>query len=145
MRPVTVLLAIACLSTVAVAAEDTEPKATADYALPPFKAEHPGDTALSQDANGKWRFRSFPGLATLYIHDKDTPGKSNCGAPCTSAWAPLLASSTENKTVGDWTLIPRPDGRHQWAYKGHPVYLRYHDLPADEGNIQRQGFRPLEP
>jgi hypothetical protein len=111
----------------------------------PFKAEHPGDTALSQDAKGHWQFRSFPALATLYVYDKDTPGKSNCGAPCSSAWAPFLASSTEHKPIGDWTLIARPDGRHQWAYKGQPIYLRYHDLPADEGNTTREGFSKLEP
>jgi hypothetical protein len=127
----------------------SQPKADPPEATPenplPFKAEHPGDTALSQDEHGNWRFRSFPALATLYVNDKDTPGKSNCGAPCTSAWAPFIASSTENEVVGDWTLISRPDGHHQWAYKGRPVYLRYHDFPAESGNIQREGFRKLEP
>lgn len=111
----------------------------------PFKAEHPGDTALSQDEDGHWRFRSFPALANLYVYAKDEPGKSNCRAPCTSAWIPLLATSTQSKQIGDWTLTARPDGRAQWAYKGRPVYLRYHDLAADEGNIERQGFRKLEP
>ena len=145
MRRTTLLLALACLSTVAVAADDPSPvKAIPENALP-FKMEHPGDTALSQDENGNWRFRSFPGQATLYVNDKDTPGKSNCGAPCTSAWAPFLASGTEIEPIGDWTLLARPDGRHQWAYKGRPVYVRYHDLSANAGNIQRAGFRRLEP
>jgi predicted lipoprotein with Yx(FWY)xxD motif len=84
-------------------------------------------------------------LATLYVYDKDVPGKSNCGAPCVSAWVPLLASAPENEAVGDWTLISRPDGRHQWAYKGRPVYLRYHDLSANSGNIRATGFQKLEP
>lgn len=154
MRLIPLLLALVCLAGGAAATEQAVPvakmakvdqtKATAEHALP-FKAEHPGDTALSQDAQGKWRFRSFPALATLYVNDKDTPGKSNCGAPCTSAWAPFLASSAENAPIGDWTLIARTDGRHQWAYKGQPVYLRYHDFPAEAGNIQREGFRKLEP
>jgi hypothetical protein len=171
MRPA-LLLALVGLSTVAVAAEQAlpakntaaatrvatqplanatlakasvdRPAATSDRSVP-FNAEHPGDTALSQDEHGNWRFRSFPGLSTLYVYEKDTPGKSNCTAPCASAWAPLLASSTENEPVGDWTPISRPDGRHQWAYKGQPVYLRYHNLAPDVGNIERQGFRKLEP
>lgn len=153
MRLTTLLLALACLSSIALQSRADGPTRQAKVDPPasnpesnlPFKAEHPGDTALSQDEAGKWQIRSFPGLATLYINDKDAPGKSNCGAPCTSAWAPLLASTTENKPIGDWTLIARSDGRHQWAYKGHPVYLRYHDLPAQSGNIQREGFRKLEP
>jgi hypothetical protein len=165
MRLTTLLLALVCLSTAAVATEETSPpeeaasgtrvvsRTSVDGTAPegtpanplPFKAEHPGDTALSQDEDGNWRFRSFPALATLYVNDKDTPGKSNCGAPCSSAWAPFLASSTENDRIGDWSLISVPGGRHQWAYKGHPVYLRYHDLPAHKGNIQREGFRKLEP
>jgi predicted lipoprotein with Yx(FWY)xxD motif len=153
MRSTTVLLALACLATVASQPRAAEPvrqakvdppKAAAEHP-PSFKVEHPGDTALSQDEKGNWRYKSFPALATLYTFDKDTPGKSNCGAPCTSAWAPFVASSTENEPIGDWTLIPRSDGRQQWAYKGRPVYVRYHDLSSRWGEIERQGFRKLEP
>ncbi|MDY6944690.1 MAG: hypothetical protein SXG53_03135 [Pseudomonadota bacterium] len=152
MRPTLLLLALAGLPILAATGEETgppeaklaQPSATPDRSLP-FKAEHPGDTALSQDAQGNWRFRSFPALATLYVYDKDVPGKSNCGAPCVSAWVPLIASAKENEPIGDWTLISRSDGRHQWAYKGQPVYMRYHDLSAKSGNIRAAGFQKLEP
>lgn len=146
MRLTSLLLPLVSLSMSAVAAEEAAPaEPEAQQETPPFKAEHPGDTALSQDEDGNWRFRSFPGLATLYVYAKDTPGKSNCGDPCISAWAPFLASSTETKAIGDWTLIARADGRRQWAYKGQPIYLRYHDFPAAWGNIRAEGFQKLEP
>jgi hypothetical protein len=172
MRPLIILLALASVSAVTMAAEKTAPDSktpaaprlaadqpadtpapqstdaqvdTADQPSVPFPAEHPGDTALSQDENGNWRFRSFPALATLYVYDKDSPGTSNCRAPCASAWMPLLASRAENKPVGNWTLIARADGRHQWAYKGQPIYVRYHDMPDWQGDIQREGFSKLEP
>ena len=144
MRFIAVLLTLVAVSAQPARADEVSPEAEQERSLP-FKAEHPGDTALSQDEHGNWRFRSFPALATLYVYDKDVPGKSNCGAPCTSAWAPFLASNAESEPVGDWTLIARPDGRHHWAYKGRPVYLRYHDMPATSGNIERQGFSKLEP
>jgi predicted lipoprotein with Yx(FWY)xxD motif len=158
MRAMTVLLALLLVCLFASAAEEPAPavksssttrvatrSAEAKLDSVSFKAEHPGDTALSQDEQGKWQIRSFPGLATLYVYDKDTLGTSNCGAPCTSAWAPLLASSIETEPVGDWTLIARSNGQQQWAYKGQPVYLRYHNLPPHRGNIRDEGFRKLEP
>jgi len=111
----------------------------------PFKTEHPGDTALSQE-NGKWRIKSFPGLATLYVSDRDRPGKSNCNFGCDSAWPPLLVTEKPLKRrIGDWTMIEREDGRKQWAYKGRPVYQRYHDIPDDDVDIAREGFHRLEP
>ena len=112
---------------------------------PPFDGRHPGDTALSKDGNGKWQIRSFPTLLTLYVSERDRPGKSNCNSGCDSAWPPLLVSKDEaTAKVGDWTVIVRDDGRRQWAYKGHPVYLRVHDIPLGASDIS-QGWRKLEP
>jgi len=118
-------------------------------AAPPqhqIKEEHPGDTALSQDANGNWIYKSFPALRALYVFDKDLPLKSKCNDGCDSEWPPLLVSGGETvRSVGDWTVIVRDDGRKQWAYKQKPVYMRYHDLPTDGSDIRKEGFRPLEP
>jgi predicted lipoprotein with Yx(FWY)xxD motif len=53
---------------------------------------------------------------------------------CASAWPPLRADKNA-EAIGDWTLAPRSDGNPQWAYKGRPVYVRYHDAPdAPEGD-----------
>jgi len=110
-----------------------------------IRIEHPGDTALSEESPGKFVYKSFPGLAHLYVYDKDSPGKSECNEGCDSAWRPLLVSAGETSTkVGDWSILRRADGRRQWAYKGMPVYLRFHDLPPDD-DTEKQGFHLLVP
>ncbi|MCA0201329.1 MAG: hypothetical protein LCH56_10880 [Proteobacteria bacterium] len=124
----------------------THPTGSAQGAEPGIK-EHPGDVALSQDAGGAWQYRSFPQLARLYISEKDRRGTSTCNEKCASAWPPLF--STENKDpgqrVGQWTVIQRADGKQQWAYKGQPVYQRYHDMPFDPSAKDVEGFKPLQP
>jgi predicted lipoprotein with Yx(FWY)xxD motif len=63
---------------------------------------------------------------TLYVYDKDIhPGTSACDAACTRTWRPAVAPSTA-VPEGDWSLIERPDGARQWAYRGAPLY-RYAD------------------
>lgn len=58
---------------------------------------------------------------TLYTFTRDMTGYSNCNGPCAAAWPPLLAPA-DAKVSGDWTVIPRDDGRRQWAYKGRALY-----------------------
>lgn len=125
--------------------ETSGPKPQSSEEEPPFDGRHPGDTALSKDGNGKWQIRSFPTLLTLYVSDRDRPGKSNCKSGCDSAWPPLLVSKDEaTEKVGDWLVIVRDDGRRQWAYKGRPVYLRVHDIPLGAQEIS-EGWHKLEP
>jgi predicted lipoprotein with Yx(FWY)xxD motif len=111
-----------------------------------MKLEHPGDTALSQETSGDWVYKSFPGLARLYIHDGDGLSVSRCTEGCASAWPPLLATiGKAGEKVGDWTIIARDDGARQWAYKRHPVYTRYHDLQEDAQSLAAEGFHLLTP
>jgi predicted lipoprotein with Yx(FWY)xxD motif len=125
---------LVCWSTLALAEEATTPN-----------LQHPGNTALTQQANGKWSITSFPGLARLYTYERDSPGKSNCNGGCASAWPPLLVPEEEQgPRLGDWTIVVRDDGRRQWACKGRPVYLRYHDMEPD-ASTAREGFHVLEP
>lgn len=128
-----------CLTAAAVAVSAAETDSSA------IKKEHPGDAALSQDANGKYQYKSFPGLSSLYVFDGDAPGKSNCNVDCISAWLPLLVSGGETtEKVGDWTVITREDGQRQWAYKGQPAYTRYHNMRPDSSS-EKQGFHLLKP
>ena len=103
----------------------------------PNTIPYPGDVALSQESGGVWVFRQFPTGLRLYVFDEDTEAKENteaksaCIAGCSFAWPPLRAP-VESKPMGDWTKVHRDgDNYDQWAYKGHPVYIRYHDLPDD--------------
>ena len=118
----------------------------AEQAPSGMKLEHPGDTALSQEDSGTWVYKSFPGLARLYIYDGDGMAVSRCTEGCASAWPPLLVTiGKTGEKVGDWTVIAREDGARQWAYKGHPVYTRYHDLDEDAKSLAAEGFHRLTP
>jgi predicted lipoprotein with Yx(FWY)xxD motif len=112
----------------------------------PANKEHPGVVALSKDSGGVWAYKSFPQLTTLYTSQRDSRGKSGCDERCSSIWPPLAAGTQETgKKVGNWSVINRSDGRSQWAYKGQPVYMRFHDMPADPHAMEVEGFRPLKP
>lgn len=107
------------------------------------QAQYPVDTALMRDEAGNWEYRSFPSGSRLFVHTGDAPGKSNCNVGCSSAWPPLYVSDgSSGEQIGRWTVIVRDDGSKQWAYKGQPVYRRYHDLAGD---IDVKGFRLLKP
>ncbi len=103
--------------------------ANAQDSVPPELA-YPGNVALSKNSNGEWEYRKFPSLMPLYFYDLDKPGsgKSECGDTCSGARPPLQVEGADDKPVGRWIIIQREDGRRQWAYKGHPVYLRFHDV-----------------
>lgn len=70
---------------------------------------------------------------TLYVSDKDAPGKSNCVAECLTAWPPF-AAAPDAKPAGDWSLIAREDGTKQWAFRGKALYTSLKDKPADGSN-----------
>ena len=94
----------------------------------PAKEEHPGEVALMQDGDA-WMYKHFPTNLRLYVFDGDKPDESTCYQACRAVWPPLLPQQTNQKPMGDWSLVKRTDGSAQWAYKHHPVYVRYHDSP----------------
>lgn len=60
---------------------------------------------------------------TLYTYDADTTlGKSDCTGPCAALWPPYAADAAANAS-GDYSVINRADGSHQWAFKAKPLYL----------------------
>ncbi|HUC67361.1 MAG TPA: hypothetical protein VMA53_18105 [Stellaceae bacterium] len=58
---------------------------------------------------------------TLYTFKKDGHDKSNCTAKCAEAWPPFIAPA-DAKPSGHWSIVTRPDGAKQWAFKGKPLY-----------------------
>jgi len=58
---------------------------------------------------------------TLYVFDKDSPGKSACNSSCAGIWPPLMTAAA-SMAMGDYTIVARDDGSKQWAYKGRPLY-----------------------
>jgi predicted lipoprotein with Yx(FWY)xxD motif len=87
---------------------------------------YPTEVALVNEAPKGFTYRQSPERLPLYTWDKDGPGKSNCYEGCDTEWIPLLAPA-EAKPLGEWSLVPRKDGKHQWAYRKRPVYMLIHD------------------
>ncbi|WP_321880872.1 COG4315 family predicted lipoprotein [Paraburkholderia bannensis] len=78
---------------------------------------------------------------TLYAFDKDTaPGKSACVGACAAMWPAAIADSYDKET-GDWSFIPNSDGKHQWAYKGRPLYRFAQD--KQPGQVNGDGFKGM--
>lgn len=68
---------------------------------------------------------------TLYTFDKDSAEKIACVDKCAANWPPFLAEAGAMAS-GDWTLVTRPEGAQQWAYKGKPLYAWVKDMkPGD--------------
>ncbi len=68
---------------------------------------------------------------TLYIFDKDVPGKSNCKDKCATAWPPVMAGASA-KATGKFSIITRDDGAKQWAHDKMPLYGWFKDKkPGD--------------
>lgn len=91
---------------------------------------HPREVALVKEGAKGSVYRKFPSGLRLYVSDRDPPGRSVCVNGCASAWPPVFAPQ-DAQPVGDWTVVKRPDGRPQWAYRGKPVYTRFHDAPDE--------------
>jgi predicted lipoprotein with Yx(FWY)xxD motif len=74
-----------------------------------------------------------PNGMTLYTFDRDPAGagKSVCNGPCAVNWPPLMASDAD-KSVGDYAVITRDDGKKQWAMKGKPLYYWIKDTKAGD-------------
>jgi len=68
---------------------------------------------------------------TVYTFDKDSAGKSMCNDKCAANWPPLMATAGD-KSMGDWTVIKRDDGKMQWAYEGKPLYTFVMDKKAGD-------------
>jgi predicted lipoprotein with Yx(FWY)xxD motif len=74
-----------------------------------------------------------PNGMTLYTFDKDTAGsgKSVCVDKCAVNWPPFMATAGAS-AKGDWSIVTRADGSHQWAYKGSPLYYWIKDQKAGD-------------
>lgn len=115
-------------------------------AAPEPKKEHPGDIALLQENDG-WVYRHAISGFRLYVSDRDVGGKSTCLGGCSRAWIPLYVNGAESSNhIGDWTAVNRDDGTRQWAYKGRPAYMLFHDTPERPiGNGVEGNWFLLEP
>jgi predicted lipoprotein with Yx(FWY)xxD motif len=82
-----------------------------------------------------------PNGMTLYTFDRDTAGdgKSVCLDKCAVLWPPFMASS--GSVSGNWSIVTRPDGAKQWAFKGKPLYYWIKDQKP--GDRTGDGFNKI--
>lgn len=110
----------------------------------PADSPHPGAVALSESKPGQWSYKAFPSLRPLYVNENDSDGKSTCYEGCAMAWPPLAAEQ-QVADVGHWAVVERDTGELQWAYKGKPVYQRFHDSVTKPRGDGLDGFHLLRP
>lgn len=107
------------------------PMVTLASAAPAPDATAPADGRLPGGVRrlGDGGFADAKGLP-LYTFNYDTMvGMSHCEDDCARMWPPLAAPKAA-KAFGDWTVIARPDGSAQWAYKTKPLYTYSQDRPG---------------
>lgn len=77
---------------------------------------------------------------TLYIFDKDKPGVSNCTGACLTLWPAFLPSGAVIQQ-DNISVITRPDGTTQYAWKNMPLY--YYSKDALPGDLTGDGFNGI--
>ena len=76
---------------------------------------------------------------TLYT----IPVATDCGLKCTQMWKPLSGPWMANDR-GDWSVVARPDGGKQWAYRGQPLYRYEGDVkPRETSGNGKDGFNAI--
>jgi len=105
---------------------------------PGLGLNHPDDISVADvpDAGGVALVDSA-GM-TLYAFDGDAEHpRPACRieADCTRHWLPLQAAEIA-RPGGDFSIIARPDGIAQWAYRGRPLYK----FDADQKPSQARGI-----
>lgn len=100
-------------------------------------AIYPGAVALGQSAEGTLGYKSFPELLPLYVFKGEPAGQSLCDRDCTAVW-PIVQAQKSDQPVGEWTIVAREDGRHQWAYRGMPVYTYFEDHPNEPKGVGKR-------
>ncbi len=82
---------------------------------------------------------------TLYVDEKDKPGKPACTGACLTAWPPLAAPATPTYATGltasNYTTVTDANGAKQLAVKGFPLYTWTADKkPGDVTGQDVNGF-----
>jgi predicted lipoprotein with Yx(FWY)xxD motif len=80
---------------------------------------------------------------TLYSLSVERKGKFICtDSMCLSLWKPLtIAKGAVATGVAHLTVVKRPDGRRQVAYRGGPLYTFVEDTRA--GDVKGNGFKDV--
>jgi predicted lipoprotein with Yx(FWY)xxD motif len=79
---------------------------------------------------------------TLYSLSVERNGRFVCTKTCLSIWKPLtLARGAAPAGAAHLTVLKRPDGRRQVAYRGGPLYTFAQDMRT--GDVKGNGFKDV--
>ena len=119
-------------------------KSTLYARVPPRpRRARPARQQVAQDAAGGRQSVELVGQLMGEVPDSES--EIRCGIECPdSVWRPVIAAETD-KPVGNWSLIARPDGRKQWAFKGNWLYTNIRDtMPGDLNGIRGGAGRNMQ-
>src|SRR3954467_10022887 len=141
-RPITLLAAAAAVPLAALtfaACGGGGNNSTASSGPP--KAAGGGTATLGVESSSLGKILADSKGNTLYLFKKDSGTKSACTGACASAWPPLRASGKPTVATGaNASMVgttPRPDGKPQVTYNGHPLYTFTGD--QNPGDTSGQG------
>lgn len=101
--------------------------------------DEPRPKVVTVQGHGEKVFLANAEGLTLYVFDAEVQG-TICVDQCARTWPPLEAKASD-KPVGEWTVLERPEGGRQWAYKGRRVYTFVGDAkPGESEGDQQRGF-----
>lgn len=118
--------------------------------------EHPELGKILVTSSGQTlyeRDRVIPGEHQGFREDHGSPtlgrslGTASCDQSCGKTWRPLDAGP-DSLPSAYWSVMIRPDGTRQWAYKGFALYTYSAEKPGEiNGNevheLARLGERPI--
>jgi len=142
MRPKLLLTALAASALLAACGSSSGKSNTSTTS---GSAEGSGSSAAVKPASNaqlKQTILVTPQGMTLYHLSGETSSKFICTSSCVAVWHPLTASSsTKPSGVASLTVVKRPEGGEQLAYKGMPLYTFAEDKAA--GEVKGQGFKDV--
>lgn len=132
------LLLAACSANTAGGSAASAAASTAESAAASPSASASGAVVLKVATTSAGQTLTGQDGKTLYFFAKDSGGKSECGAGCTTNWPPLTVQATAGDGVQASMLgsITRDDGSTQVTYNGHPLYYYAADSAAGDANGQ---------
>jgi LPXTG-motif cell wall-anchored protein len=103
-----------------------------------------GPSVAWSDTAGMGRIMVGANGMTLYMFDKDEPGKSNCYDDCAVKWPPLLINAGEQPIAADGItaqlgVTERTDGAYQVTANDLPLYYWYKDVNPGDATGQAVG------
>lgn len=86
---------------------------------------------LTKDDPYRGSYLTDPDGFPLYHFDRDTPNRGHCENTCLKKWNPYRAKGNQ-ELPPEITIIKRPDGINQYAYKSFALYRYVNDLRPED-------------